>query len=208
VVLVAQQVTVIVQGVPGRAAWPRSRASIEASDIKQNYELMLHLRGFTIGEHFLATLLCALDAPTELILRLEDDAVVNQHILHNLWTWPDWKRPDFGAGWAFCPVAQRGRWMAREIHGSVGVLLKRSALPAIIKRCEAELREQPDRTDQDLMLSRAVRDSGLFVYLHNYPCLVEHPIDEPSSLDHRHTSIAGTSSGRFSSSWRRSVPAP
>jgi hypothetical protein len=205
VVLVAEKIAVIVQGVAGRAAWSRSKASIEASDIGRGYELMLHPPGATLGEHFLYVLKRALDAPTDFVLRLEDDAIVNQHILHNLTTWPDKDLSDFGAGWAFCPVTQRGRWMARELHGSVGVLLKKSALASIIEHCRADLLAQPDRLDQDLMLSRAVRASGLFVYLHNYPCLVEHPIDAPSSLGHAHTALAGTTKGRFSSTWRRSA---
>lgn len=188
--------------MPGRQAWPRSRSSIEASDVGANYSLLLHPPGLTIGEHFLAVLRCALEAPSELVLRIEDDAIVNQHLVHNLWTWPAWRRDDFGAGWAFCPVASSGRWANRDLHGSVGVLLKKSALPKIIERCESQLRASPGRIDQDLVLSRAVRDAGLYVHLH-HPSLVEHPIDEPSSLGHVHTRVAGTTSGRFSKTWRR-----
>jgi len=195
-------ITVLVQGVPGRQAWPRSRASIEASDIGSNYSLLLHPPGVTIAEHFLAVLRCALSAPSELVLRLEDDAIVNQHVVHNLWTWAAWQRDDFGAGWAFCPVSSSSRWPSRDLHGSVGVLLKKSALPKIIERCEAQIHSEPSRIDQDLVLSRAVRDAGLYIYLH-HPSLVEHPIDVPSSLGHVHTRQAGTTSGRFSAQWRR-----
>jgi hypothetical protein len=195
-------ISVVVQAVPNRGeAWERCKASLLASDVG-GFFIMTQPADQTIGQHFLDVLHYALDSPDEYTLRLEDDAIVNRHIIHNLWTWPEIKSADFGAGWAFSPVTNRGRWPRRELHGSVGVLLKRSALPQIISRCEAELDEQPDRTDQDLMLSRAVRDSGLFVYLHS-PCLVEHPIDVPSSLGHKHTRSAGTTSGRFSSTWRR-----
>lgn len=195
-------ISVVVQAVPDRGeAWERCRRSIEASDI-EHFLVLSQPPNLTIGQHFLSVLRHALESPNEFTLRLEDDAIVNQHVIHNLRTWLDIHRDDFGAGWAFSPVTNTGRWMRREIHGSVGVLLKKKVLPQIIERCERELLEQPDRTDQDLMLSRAVRDSGLFVYLH-YPSLVEHPIDVPSTLGHRHTAAAGTSSGRFKHSWRR-----
>lgn len=205
--MVAQVISVVVQAVPNRGeAWERCRESLEASDIGR-YLRLVQPRGATIGQHFIGTLRWALDLDSQFTLRLEDDAIINQHVIHNLWTWPDIWRDDFGAGWAFSPVTNTGRWHKREIHGSVGVLLKKSALPQIIEHCERQLAEQPDRTDQDLMLSRAVRDSGLYVYIH-HPCLVEHPIDVPSTLGHRHTKIAGTSSGRFSQSWRRPSACP
>jgi hypothetical protein len=82
------------------------------------------------------------------------------------------------------------------------VLLRRSVLPQVIERCEADFTAEPGRTDQDLVLSRAVKDSGLFVYLH-VPALVEHPIDLPSTMEHKHTRAAGTTSGRFRRDWRR-----
>jgi hypothetical protein len=195
-------ISVIVQTVPDRGeAWERCRLSLESSDAGR-YLRLVQPKDMTMGRHFIGTLKWALDLDSPFTLRLEDDAIVNQHIIHNLWTWPDKDREDFGAGWAFSPVSNTGRWQRRELHGSVGVLLKKSVLPAIIERCERELDEQPDRTDQDLMLSRAIRDSGFFIYIH-HPSLVEHPIDVPSTLGHRHTAIAGTSSGRFSASWRR-----
>lgn len=195
-------ISVVVQAVPDRGeAWERCRSSLEASDIEHFWALEQPPER-TIGQHFIRILKWALDSSNEFTLRLEDDAIVNQHIIHNLSTWPEIKNADFGAGWAFSPVTNRGKWQKRELHGSVGVLLKRSVLPRIIERCEVELNKQPDRTDQDLMLSRAIFDSGLRIYIH-YPCLVEHPIDVPSTLGHKHTRAAGTTSGKFKSSWRR-----
>lgn len=196
-------ISVIVQTIPDRGeAWERSKKSIEASDIGANYSLLFHPPGWTIGQHFLGTLRWALDSPCDFTLRLEDDAIVNQHILHNLWTWPDIHREDFGVGWAFSPVTNTGRWTRPELHGTVGMFLKKSALPPIIESCEQALEKQPDRIDYDLMFTRAVRDSGLFLYIH-YPSLVEHPIDVPSTLGHKHTKIASTTSGRFREAWRR-----
>jgi hypothetical protein len=196
---------VLVQGVPDRGeAWHRSRESIERSDVGSAYEVLLQPSYWTIGEHFLRVLRRALECPGDLVIRLEDDAIVNEHLLHNVATWPEAELPDFGAGWLFCPVQPppRGRWPRREIHGSVGVVLRKQFLPAIIKRCESDFLLDPARTDQDLVLSRAVFDCGLRVYLH-IPALVEHPIDVPSSLDHRHSIASGTTSGRFRANWRR-----
>lgn len=198
-------VTVVVQGVPDRGlAWERSRESIEASDIGTDYMLMLNPEGVNPRQHFLNVMQRLADAPTEWVLRLEDDAIVNRHIVHNLRTWPALTAPDFGCGWGFFNGHQQGPWKGPELHGSLATLFRRAHLPAVMAGCKKWFAAHKGRLSQDLAMSRTVWDLGKRLYLHQPP-LVEHPIDTPSTLGHLHNRAAHTTRGRFQLEWKREL---
>lgn len=207
-------ITVIVQAVPGRPSWPETRRSIEASDIGARYELALQAPDRTPREHFLALLKRAALAPTPWVLRLEDDVLVNQSIIHNLQTWPAKSDPQLGAGWLFDPggttrtVHDRmygrvgtDRWHQGELHCCQGVLLPTECLTELAELSARWFDAHPGKLSQDLALSHAVAEMGLAICVHAPP-LVEH-------LAH-HTSTLGnpvmrwhTTEGAFKPDWRR-----
>ncbi len=196
-------ITVIIQAVQGRGeVWERSKRSIEASDIGQSYERMINPPSLPPRSHFLNIMGKLAESKTDLVLRLEDDAVVNKHILYNCLSWPEVHETDFGAGWLFAPGTSSGRWDSPELHGSVGVLMKREDLKHLIPRCVRWFKANDRRLSQDIALSRAVWMSGKRIYIHDPP-LVEHPIDTPSTLNHKHTVGGSTTMGNFNAEWRR-----
>lgn len=195
-------IPVFVQAAPGREeAWARSKASIEASDIGTNYERRENPPDVHMRDHFMNLLREMSECEADLMIRLEDDAIVNRHILHNVKTWPDVNLSDFGCGWLFAPGRQKGRWDGSHIHASIGVVFRKDRLPAIIQRCEKWF-ERRGGQEQDLALSRSVWLMEKRVYIHDPP-LVEHPLDVPSAMGHQHTILFGTTSGRFKIDWRR-----
>lgn len=213
----ARTVTVVVQGAPGRErAWGRSRTSIERSDIGTEYERLVHPEGLTGMQYFLSVLRRMAEAPTPLVLRLEDDALVNTYIRHNCGTWGAVRDARFGAGWLLTPggvpildyIYQRHadrseRWWDREhLHASVGVLLRTETIPALVGHIEAHPRPPNGRSiGQDMALSSAVYHAGKRIALHS-PSLVEHPVGQ-SSLGHWAHPRHDTSNGTFRPAWRR-----
>ena len=102
-----------VQTTPRRDARP-TLDSIEASDIGRGY-VQVHdkpLRTFPDeypalqqwwSETTLEMATAAYAAGKPWILRLEDDIIINRHILHNLSMWSALRDPLFGLGTLFCP---------------------------------------------------------------------------------------------------------
>lgn len=176
-------ITTFIQCVPDRPKWPVTRASIEASDIGTAYQRSLQPPDLTPREHFLRLLRRMADVRTPLVLRLEDDALVNRHILHNVRTWLALDDPRFGAGWLFCPLDRPygGLWDRSELHGSVGVVLRTEDIPRLIPRVERWFDEHERRLSQDIALSRAVWLSGKRLFLHR-PALVDHQAGGKSSV--------------------------
>lgn len=213
-------VTVIVQGVPNRPCWERTRATLEASDVGTRYELLLQPPGLPARQHCLNVLRRMAEAQTPLVLRLEDDAIVNRYLLHNLATWPVIHETRFGAGWGFSPgnygqhiydhIFQRqhdgnGRWVnAPQIHGAVATLFWTSFMPAVLTEVERVWSKEtvaPRKLGQDIAMSRAVWKLGKRVCVHN-PSLVEHKLGQ-STLGHITHPKHDTSNGAFHPTWRR-----
>jgi hypothetical protein len=196
-------VTVIVQTVPNRGvAWDQSRASIEASDIGTHYECREHPPGTRMMEFFLSVMEECARAPTPWVLRLEDDAICNRFILHNLMTWNAIHDPRFGAGWAFAPGGQIGWYVhSPRLHGSLGVLFRTSMVPSILTAMRRVYARLCDDHGQDMVISGAVWELGKHVVIHS-PSLIEHPIGQ-SVLKHETHPVHDTSNGRFDIDYRR-----
>lgn len=176
-------ITTFVQSMPDRPKWALTKKSIEASDIGIDYRRSVQPVNLTARQHFVQLLHWMADAKTPYVLRLEDDALVNRHILANLAAWPDRHDPRFGAGWLFCPLDRPygGLWDRSELHGSVGVLLPTADIPHLIPRVERWFETHERKLSQDIALSRAVWLSGKRLFLHR-PALVDHQTGGKSTV--------------------------
>ena len=208
-------VTLRVLATPGRnGAHDRLVSSLEeASDrgspIWVDYGRWLELHWFTQPpevspvDHWRATHLAPCD--TDLLLVLEDDAIVNRHLLHNIqtWRWPYDK--DFGAGWLYNPggYTQKDTWYTGPPawHGTVGVLYPAALMPKLVERAWVTIQQGEA---WDLAMSRAVMLLGKRIRVH-FPALVEHQHDVPSVIQKggNLSSSLRTSRGTFDREWRR-----
>lgn len=208
-------ITVIVQSVPGRPSWRETRLSIEASDIGERYKLAQQQPNVAMRDHFLGLLDRAASARTPWVLRLEDDVLVNRHIISNLESWPAKNEPRFGIGWLFDPggttrtvhdrMYQRpgkDRWHRGKLHCSQGVLMRTEDIPELRKRCAAWFDEQKDPGGrQDIALSESVMAMGREICVHGPP-LVEHLVNYQSTLGNARMRWH-TTEGAFKLDWRR-----
>ena len=208
-------VTVLVMAAPNRGGVAeRCRASIEASDIGRSYEWHEHPAGLTVLEHFRAIMARAVTAESRLVLFLEDDALVNRHIVHNLTTWPDVDDARFGVGWLIHSgdildyiykgrANGRGRWLRRPyLHISAGLLFRTADLPELLTHVYAWQNQRAGTlAHTDLAVSHGVWDMGRQICVHA-PSLIEHQIQD-SKLGNRHHWKHDTSNGTFRREWRR-----
>jgi hypothetical protein len=206
---------VFVQSHAGREPVLRGlRESLEASDVGTGYQVLLHPDGQTVVEHFMGVLRAMRDADTDLVLRLEDDALVNRHLAHNLTTWPAIDRPDFGAGWAMSPPLSVLDWIYRKrVHNParkrlipicVAVMFWRRDMDWVIEGCERWFAKHGGNA-MDFAMSAAVHDAKRRNYLHD-PCLADHRIHGvPSTLRHHHKS-SETAAGAYRETWKRAAP--
>ncbi len=189
------------------------RNSLEASDVGSDYQVLVHPPGRSVVEHFHGVLAAMRDSDCDLVLRLEDDAVLNRHLRHNLTTWPAIHRPDFGAGWAMSPPLSVLDWIyhrrcrnpatKRLIPICVAVMFWRRDMDWIIAGCERWF-DRHGGNAMDFALSAAVHDQGKKNYLHE-PCVADHRIlGVASTLSHAHKS-SSTAAGAYSPTWRRAV---
>ena len=216
-------VSVLVMATPNRGVvGDRCRASIEASDIGSDYEWHEHPPGLTVLAHYRAIMDRAREAPTRLVLFLEDDALVNQHILRNVSAWKDVDDSRFGVGWLLNPGGAafniidyiygrradgRGRWLRRPyLHIAAGLLFRTADLPALLPHVYAWQDTQGGKFPHtDLAVSQGVWRMGRQICIHA-PSLVEHQITD-SKLGHRHHPKHDTSNGTFLWHWlRRGAP--
>jgi hypothetical protein len=139
--------------------------------------------------HYLS-LLCRNARRAPYVLRLEDDIVVNRHIIHNLCTWPATRQPDFAVGLAFVNRLLYEPPQSGDMHRTESGLVYReptstpwaqahlydsSHLIRAAQRYFEELAEKcPDYYSEphkvalafDWAITRAVGRMGLRVYLH------------------------------------------
>jgi hypothetical protein len=155
-----------------------------------------------------AHLAASRDAAEELVLMLEDDALVNKYTNWNIrtWYWPHNK--DFGAGWLYNPggYAKKDTWYEGPPawHGTVGVLYRTEDLPKLVERAWPRIR---NGEAWDLAMSRAVAENGRRIRVH-FPALIEHQNDVPSAIQHGNgsgnpASPMRTTRGTFRVDWRR-----
>lgn len=204
-----------VQTVKGReTVLADSLASIEVSDIVE-YTLATHdPEEMPVQAFFFSLLERMAKAETELVVRLEDDIIVNKYIRHNVENWPALDDPEFGAGWLFVMRSVTGpswfhshrmmpsgeMWRSHlPIHGGVGYVFKTKDMPALIEAL------QPFKDHGDLMdvgVSSAIDRMARRLYLH-MPSLLEHRLDVASSMNHHHSIENSTAGGLFEPDWRR-----
>lgn len=220
-----RSVAVVVQAcpAPGRPGLERVRASIEASDIGTNYQLLFQPPELNIREHFSDAWRRGAATGADLILRLEDDVEVNRHILYNLATWEAVDDQRFGVGWAFDPGGmtrttfdrrwghspRKDRWFNHSLAYSQAVVLRAQDVDWVLAGCQRWFSQHPNSPcEQDTALSEAVAAAGKYVAIHA-PSLTEHLIDMPSQLGHKHRfdkNSAAQSAGTFAVNWRRGDP--
>ena len=203
------RIEVFVQSVPGRDhAHERCFASIEASDIGHDYTVCENPPGLAPIDHWRATLERAARASSELVLVLEDDVLVNRHLIYNVltWKWPHDRR--YGAGWLYCVQGYRGgkdRWFdhrAADWWGTQAVLYRTAQLPRFIEAAWQILHERYLPNGWDNALVVAIHRHQLRLRVHG-PSLVEHLWEEPSTCGHVANWMTNSSRGTFSLDWRR-----
>ena len=196
--------TTFIQAVPGRPCWEKMRERLESSDIGRNYTLYYHPPGLSMHDNFVRLLRRMSRAPTEYVLRLEDDCSdVNLHITHNLLTWPALQDPAFGVGWGIHTGGSARKyqdsWKDKPIHASLCTLFRTLDLPEII----AHVSES--RLPQDIAIGDAVLRMRKRICIHG-PSLVENDISVPSVVGSTgHNVVNHTSRGSFDREWRRRI---
>jgi hypothetical protein len=218
-----RSIAVVVQAcvAPGRPGWDEVRQAIEASDIGSQYELLFHPPGCPLADYILSSFERLYESGADLCLRLEDDIDVNEHIVHNVTTWPMLDDQRFGGGWLFDPggstwkswdrkagrISTEGRWHHGTLTYTQACLFHRKDLPSLRAGCARWFKSRPVHQHQyfDGAISHAMTERGLQIAIHGPP-LVEHRIDLPSLLKHRHSAHGtATTRGAFAKHWRREV---
>lgn len=185
-------------------------ASIEASDIGTDYTVCEHPEGLTGREHWKATHERAAQAKSDFVVVLEDDVLVNRHILHNCRTWKWRWHSHFGAGWLFRPGGFRGLhddwYPTAKWHCAQAILYPRALLGSLIGHAWHRM-HQPGRPCWDIAMSLAVWDAKRRIRMHG-PSLVEHLVNEPSVAGNPQSYPARTSGGTYRADWRRAPGDP
>ena len=204
-------IEVFVLAAPGREAITAAcRASLEASDIGQAYRWCEHPADLDKLGHWSATFgaMAASEAPQ--VLLLEDDCLVNAHILQNirLWSWPD--HHEFGAGWLYNPgayCAGHDVWYSGppDWYGTVAVLYWREDV-ALIHALALDWMRRQNSLAWDCAVSHAVHYLNRKIRVHGPP-LVEHQHEAPSLLGHTHSWAYGSTRGTYQPNWVAGISA-
>lgn len=211
-------VELFVQTVAGRQkALAQTLASLAQAGVPEP-RVVVHPPGIRLRAFFVQLLKQMAESSADYVVRLEDDVVVNRHLVKNILSWGALSEKNFGCGWLFVPdgVLRDGQrighsasgWAFRKnrlLHCAQGIVVPTRLLPQLIPLVERFLATAPGNAQQDLSFSAAVWDSRRRVYLADPP-LVEHRIHTPSTLGHQPTQNR-TSGGRFQLDWDRSRPA-
>ncbi len=194
-------VSVVILAVPDRPSHVGLRESLAASDVGE-YEFSYHEPGVPLAEHWLKTHQRAAEAPTPLVIVLEDDVIVNQHIAWNVGTWRWPLHPEFGAGWLYNPGGYVGKdvWYQGDPawFGTCGVLYKTEMLPKIIDCAYPKIR---GGEVMDCAMAQAIHRFGRIRVHH--PALVEHMDKYPSIVGNPACEGIRTTRGMYREDWRR-----
>lgn len=186
----------------------KTRASIEASDIGNRYTTAIDTNFWKFPadypklqlwweEHMLKMADLALANNCLWMLRLEDDIVVNKHIVHNVSSWPALNDPFFGIGtlfypnyweripWAFKKSKHSGEIFrdSKSVEGAQGQLIRadrvHELIPLTRKARAQKLRNKPTDVSFDWSISRAA-----FLLGHTtYGAPLRTFVHEPSLVD-------------------------
>jgi hypothetical protein len=214
-------------------------ASLDASDLAGNYEVIEAPVGIgtdAFERWYLSTMRRMatepLDdgLPADLIVRVEDDTIVNKHIAHNCCTWPAVREPDFGIGWLFLydpwwnpdprTMMRRGgddeRIISKDVDipGGQGQVFRSEVVESILACIpDARIHRKIGSTQcmpgpredlwPDTTLSHATQLASLFVYLHK-PALVNCHSGSTDSIVSNGIIAGHFSHKNFSADWRRS----
>lgn len=189
-------------------AHERLRASLAASDaaaVPTTWHY--HPEGLTVREHLLASYDRIGAAPGgDLVLVLEDDAVVGQHLAHNVQTWSEPWQPSFAAGWVYNPggYAQRDCWFAdgNQWYGTVAVVYRARTVAPLAEELRRRKPGKGQCFDNELSLALLAGFGAIRVA---YPSLVEHPDDLPSAVGNNRAlgHVSRNSGGTFRADYRR-----
>ena len=199
------RIKVVVQTCPQRRELlPQTLESIQGSDI-DDYEVMEHPEGMSLYDFFLSVMRCLRDSGADYGVRLEDDALVNRHFIHNIRTWGALNEANFGAGWLFASQGMfndRGKLQrsmpsgelyrnTREIHCALAVLLP---IPLLRDELYAHMVAK-GKQPQDFAMSGAVWDGGRRCYLHSPP--IAENVFAPSVRGHTNHTRYGHCAGSY-----------
>lgn len=196
----------------------RCRESIEQSDIGQDYRWREQPVGVTPKEHWVQVHTLASKSPADFVIVLEDDAIVNRHIVFNALTWPAISDRRFGAGWLYNPggfARDLTRWFdgsPGQLFGTVAQLYRRTDLPELVRGVHCAMAERRPRLPWDAGVDWAVQVALERRSAVHFPSLAEHPIDVPSKMNPAQNALPSarkyrTSNGTFDMDWRRPVKA-
>jgi hypothetical protein len=201
-----ERIDVFVLATPGRTmAHEMCFPSIEESDIGTNYTVCKNPPGVGAKAHWKSTHERAASSDAEFVLILEDDVLVNRHILHNCRTWK-WKHHrDFGAGWLFRPG---GVWGLNDVwfpghkwYCTQGVLYPTKLLPKLLRMAWATMQARGE--PWDVAISHSVWQAKKRIRIHG-PTLVEHIVVAPSAIGNPIVNFRSSNS-TFRSNWKRGV---
>jgi GR25 family glycosyltransferase involved in LPS biosynthesis len=193
----------------------RTVASIESSDIGQKYIVLTDNKERVFPKDYgdlqstwhsfwQEMIVAAKTRNCQYILRLEDDVIVNQHIMHNLRTWPALKHPRFGYGTLFCP----NYWLNHpqhfkrdpdddnlirnlvDVEGGQGQIVKTETIGRILEgvplaRAQKGFSRPEHPPSFDWAMARSAWNMGLRVFVHK-PSLVDlHDGSRESKIDEK-----------------------
>lgn len=226
------EVTVIVQTCQERKKLlAPTLDSLLESDARDSFRVLLHPQGERHCRFFRSVLIAMAAVSTPWVIRLEDDVLVNRHLLHNFLTWPALSDPRFGAGWLFSPQIllnqtqlEQGHYIRNDpiMSYAFGVGLKAETAQACIDEYDRWIAEYgcglhhctrrgctfvtkphpPNQMGQDALFSRAVWGLNKRIFLCE-PSLVETRL-LPTTIGTTFWSDNEMSAGlRFNKDWCR-----
>jgi hypothetical protein len=190
--------------------------SLEASDVGKGYEVRRQPEESGCVDYFIATMreICG---SYKWVLRIEDDTIVNRHLLHNVLTWPvPHVEPKFGMGFLSVtnPVLKdhphiglgeklKTPWRNYNgMHFGGGMLWRSDLFMARLARIEACLRKWQPRFAAAVCPSSVFFEDGLRAYFH-VPSIVRIDLSIPRSRDGKVVPEARFGSQPFDVKFRR-----
>lgn len=177
-------------GRAGSAERQRSLRSVSESDVG-DIEICEQPPGVDRIDFYIQTLR-RLRTEAAFLLRLEDDILVNRHIIHNVLRWRGFDEPSFGAGWLSVPsnYALDTNHIDRGPHGTLyrnykemnfggGVIVPSARLDdALLLSVEKHMKSMPANNFTPVRsLSNTMWWRGLRAYFHYPPSLVFMDLD-------------------------------
>jgi hypothetical protein len=201
--------------------------SLDASDLKGRYEVLDSPMGDgrTIHKWWSETMTRLATEPYKngkppcFIIRLEDDVIVNKHIMHNAASWQAIQEPNFGMGQLFnwdgdypprVHVSRRNHWgslarLDKEFYGAQGQMFRGEIVPRVAAMfpglVEARWGNQFNLDGAVVRTVCSIAEGSYVGYLH-VPSLVNcHEMSCTAASGYKHN--GHFSSKTFSPDWRR-----